>query len=69
MGDMATKHTRVAVRFPDETLRQIDRLNAEDKGLGESNRSRTIRILTEKGLESIRRGETSADAPTTKRRA
>ena len=65
---MATKHTRVAVRFPDETLKQIDRLNADDKGLGESNRSRTIRILTEKGLE-VMRGETESNSPATKRRA
>ena len=66
MWPMATKTMRVAVRLPVDTVKRIDRLTSSDLDMGESNRSRTIRILIERQLETTVRGDTP---PTVRRRA
>jgi metal-responsive CopG/Arc/MetJ family transcriptional regulator len=58
------KDVRVSVRLPAQTLKRIDQLTQSDQELSESNRSRTVRALIERGLETTHRG----DAPPTIRR-
>ena len=60
------KTARVSTRVTEETLKRIDRLTGSEVELSESNRSRTVRILIERGLETTVRGDTP---PAVRRRA
>ena len=63
---MAGSKVRVAVKLSSETVSRIDRLVKQDESANESNRSRIIRVLIERGLETTVRGDTP---PAVRRRA
>ena len=60
------KTARVSTRVTQDTLKRIDNMAASDGDLSESNRSRTVRVLIERGLETTVRGDTP---PAVRRRA
>jgi hypothetical protein len=57
---------RIMIRVPREMTKRI-RAFAKTEPLLEGNQSRAVRVLIERGLEAVTRGELEGTSPATKR--